>query len=86
MYHEVLIDPFNTVFAVNCQVEGAALHCGALYLEPLVQGKLIRLSYGSASLNIELPPELVGQPTPQVAWNISLPLQDEQVRQPSLFA
>ena len=77
MQHDILIDPINTVFAVNCVVEGSTLHCGALYLEPLVQSQFIRLAYGDASLEVEIPPELVNQSTPYRAWQVALPLRDE---------
>jgi hypothetical protein len=77
MQHDILIDPINTVFAVNCAVEGSTLHCGALYLEPLVQSQFIRLAYDGATVEIELPPELVNQPTPFRAWQVALPIRDE---------
>jgi hypothetical protein len=77
MQHDILIDPLNTVFAVNCVEEGDTLHCGALYLEPLVQSHRIRLAYNGASLEVELPPELVNQLTPFRAWQVALPLRDE---------
>ena len=77
MQHDILIDPINTVFAVNCVVEGSTLHCGALYLEPLVQSHLIRLSYDDATVEIELPPELVAQTAPHRAWQVTLPIRDE---------
>jgi hypothetical protein len=80
MQHDILIDPLNTVFAVNCVEEGDTLHCGALYLEPLVQSHRIRLAYDGASLEVELPPELVNQPTPYRAWQVALPIRNEQVR------
>lgn len=76
MQHDILIDPINTVFAVNCVVEGSTLHCGALYLEPLVQSQFIRLAYGDASVEIEIPTELVNQPTPYRAWQVTLPIRD----------
>jgi hypothetical protein len=28
--HDLLVNPFKTIFAVNCRVEGTTLHCGAL--------------------------------------------------------
>lgn len=77
MQHDILIDPINTVFAVNCVVEGSTLHCGALYLEPLVQSQFIRLAYGDASVEVEIPPELINQPTPHRAWQVALPIRDE---------
>lgn len=77
MQHDLLIDPINTVFAVNCVVEGSTLHCGALYLEPLVQSQFIRLAYGDASVEVEIPLELVNQTTPHRAWEVTLPIRDE---------
>jgi hypothetical protein len=77
MQHDLLIDPINTVFAVNCRVEGTTLHCGALYLEPLVQSQFIRLAYETATVEVELPPELVNNHAPFRAWNVALPIRDE---------
>ena len=77
MSFDLLLDPINTVFAVNCRVEGSTLHCGALYLEPQIQSQFIRLSDKSASLTVELPSELVLQPDPSRAWEISLRIRDE---------
>lgn len=82
MSYDILIDPINTVFAINCREEGSALHCGALYLEPLIQHQSIRLAYGEASIQVELPFELLQQSTPYVGWNVELPISHEQVRQP----
>ena len=76
MNHDLLLDPINTVFAVNCREEGATLHCGALYLEPLVQSSAITLAYKEAKIQVELPIELVNQPTPFRAWSIELPITD----------
>ena len=77
MEHDLLIDLNCSVFAVNCRVEGSTLHCGALYLEPLIQSQSIRLAYGDATIEIEIPPELLNQPSPQRAWEIELPIRDE---------
>jgi hypothetical protein len=76
MNHDLLLDPINTVFAVNCREEGATLHCGALYLEPLVQSSSITLAYKEANIRVELPIELVNQPTPFRAWSVELPITD----------
>jgi hypothetical protein len=76
MHHDLLLDPINTVFAINCKEEGATLHCGALYLEPLVQSNSITLAYKDAKLQVELPPELVNQTTPFRAWSVELPITD----------
>jgi hypothetical protein len=76
MHHDLLIDPINTVFAVNCKEEGATLHCGAIYLEPLVHSSTITLAYNEAKIEVELPIELVNQSTPYRAWSIELPIKD----------
>lgn len=81
MTHDLLVEPeASTAYAVNCRVEGSTLHCGALYLEPLVQSQFIRLAYGDARFVVELPSELIGQPDPYRAWRVDLPICDEQVR------
>ena len=77
MSFDLLLDPINTVFAVNCRVEGSTLHCGALYLEPQIQSQFIRLSYSDASLMVELPLELLHQPDATRAWDVDLPITDE---------
>jgi len=76
MQHDLLMDAAHMVFAVNCQVQGDTLHCGALYLEPLIPFKSIRLAYEAASVMVELPDELVNQPEPFRSWSIDLPLED----------
>jgi hypothetical protein len=84
--HDLLIDPLRTVFAVNCKVEGATLHCGALYVEPRVPFQVIRLSDNAASIDVSLPDELVNQPTVTTGWSVQLPIKviHEQVREPSV--
>ena len=77
MSHDLLMDPECTVFAVNCELEDSTLHCGALYLEPLIPSQLIRLTHNGATLEVEIPPELVNQPVPYRAWNVELPLRNE---------
>lgn len=77
MDQDLLIDQSCNVFAVNCRVEGSTLHCGALYLEPLIQSQCIRLAYNGATIEAELPAELLNQPHPFRAWEVELPLRDE---------
>lgn len=82
--HDLLIDPFKTIYAVNCRVEGATLHCGALLVEPQNPFKIIRLADTSATLDVTLPDELVDQPTLRKGWDVTLPIlnPDEQVQRP----
>jgi len=72
MQHDLLTDEDSRVYAVNCQVEDAALHCGALYLEPQIPDQFIRLAYDGGSIEVELPTELVGQMTAMMAWDTTL--------------
>lgn len=80
MHHDLMTDADCTVYAVNCQVEDSALHCGALYLEPLIPSHFIRLAYDGGSIQVELPTELVGQSAAFRAWSLTLPIRHEQVR------
>lgn len=78
MTYDLLVEPESTsVYAVNCRVEGSTLHCGALYLEPLVQSHLIRLAYGDASIEVVIPEELLNQASPFRAWQVALPIRDD---------
>lgn len=77
MDHDLLIDLSCNVFAVNCRVEGSTLHCGALYLEPLIQSQCIRLAYNDARIEVELPSELLNQPHTFRAWEVELPIRNE---------
>lgn len=78
MHHDLLVEPEESlVYAVNCRVEGSTLHCGALYIEPHVQKQSIRLAYGAASMEVELPEELINQPAPCRAWQVALTLRNE---------
>jgi len=76
MQHDLLMDEAHTVFAVNCQEQDTTLHCGALYLEPRIPFKSIRLAYEAANVMVDLPDELLNQPEPYRFWSIELPLSD----------
>lgn len=74
---DLLTDETSTVYAVNAKVQGSALHCGALYLEPLIPKHSIRLAYKDASVWVDLPTELLNQPIPFKAWEVDLPIRNE---------
>jgi hypothetical protein len=76
MQHDILMDAAHMIYAINCRVEDATLHCGALYLEPLIPFKSIRLAYDDASVTVELPHELVNQAEPFRLWSVELPIAD----------
>jgi len=73
--HDLLIDRFATVFAVNADFdeEEQVLTVGALYLEPDLSFSNIRISDRAANIEIELPQDLLNVPAAQKAWNIQLP-------------
>lgn len=77
MQHEVLSDEACSVYAVNCQVEGSALHCGALYLEPLIPHQFIRLADNRGSVEVELPVDLLNRPEAYRAWTVTLHVRHE---------
>ena len=77
MQYHLLSDPERTVFAVNCRVEGPTLHCGALYLEPLIRQQSIRLADERATLSVNIPTELLNQTIPFRAWDVELPISHE---------
>ena len=73
--HDLLIDRFATIFAVNCDYDEdeELLTIGALYLEPDQRFNNIKLSDTRVNIEIELPLELMEVQAPQKAWNIQLP-------------
>lgn len=74
MSYDLLTDPINTVFAVNCTLENGLLHCGALYLDPLIQSDTIRLSHEGDMIRVKLPPEALNLSDPFRAWEVDLPV------------
>lgn len=69
---DLLTNPFHTVYAVNCRVDGDTLHIGGLYLSPRQQHAVIRLSDNTAKLDVRLPPELLDKPDAHKAWDVEL--------------
>lgn len=82
MHVDVLRSPLNNAFAINSEIEGDTLRCGALYLVPQIPDQLIRLAHPSGSVDVELPAELIRRPEPYRAWDINLHIRHEQVRKP----
>lgn len=83
MTHDLLVDPFRAIFAINCKINGPTLHCGAIYVDPRNPFSIIRLSDSTANIDVSLPDELVNQPVPKTGWNVELPITEthEQVRE-----
>ena len=71
---DLLVDPANTVYAINCTPTEGEISVGALYVSPNNPFGLIRLAHSDARFDVELPPELVGSDQFIAVWNITLPL------------
>lgn len=69
---DLLRNPINLVYAVNCQIEDTTLRCGALFLEPMIPTSNIRLQSEETQIEIELPEELLNRQESTRAWNIEL--------------
>ena len=74
MQHDLLMDTAHLVYAVDCQEQDDTLHCGALFLEPRIPFKSMRLSDDSGSIDVSLQDELLHQEEPLRLWDIQLAL------------
>jgi hypothetical protein len=71
--HELLTDPFGSIYAVNCTLpEDGTLLCGALYIEPENPFTVIRLADNALILDVTLPPECVNNGSAITAWDVTL--------------
>jgi len=70
---DLLKNPINLAYAVNCQVEDDTLRCGAFYLEPMIPTPNIRLQSKEMTIEVVLPEELLNRIDSYRAWNIELP-------------
>ena len=84
MRFDLLTDEGSAIFGINAEVSDDSVVFGAFYLPPGVVSKVMRLAYKDVRLQIELPEELLDQATAFVAWDIELPLINEQVREPAI--
>ena len=78
MHIDLLTNPVNFGWAINCEVEPTSVKIGGLYLEALVPGNELPLESGSVKLTVLLPEELVKVPEPFRAWNVTLPIKEEK--------
>ena len=76
MSYDLLVDPFNTVFAIDCEIRNNTLHCGALYVSPQVPFDFIRLAGSGASIDVVLPAQLRDQAQTLTLVEAQLPLHD----------
>lgn len=72
--YDLMQDPVNTIFAVDCQINNDHLEVAALWVDPLIQASRLRLRNGDLQVTIELPPEALNQPHPQVWWKARIPI------------
>lgn len=73
--YDLLRNPVNFCWAVNCLVEEDSVRIGALYLEPNIPDTNIRLTHMDQSVDVVIPDEYVRRSDSLRAWNIELPIQ-----------
>lgn len=74
-HYDLLRNPVNMCWAVNCLVEEDTVTIGALFLEPQVPGSIIRLQSGSDKIDVLIPEEYLRRSESLRAWNVELPIQ-----------
>lgn len=72
--YDLLISVDQSVWAVNCRIEGPALHCGALYVSPQIPFELIRFTHNGGTLDVHLPEKLRNLTGFVRLWEAPLPL------------
>ena len=75
-HFDLLLDPINTLFCVNCELMEDHLRVGAIYCEPLLTSKIVTLSDGTDRISIVLPVQLLNQSKPRSAWQVCFPLHE----------
>ncbi len=78
MHCDLLTNPINCGWAVNCEVEADQVTIGGFYLERDMPGRELPMQSGSVKVTLLLPEELIKQPEPFRAWNITLPVKEEE--------
>ena len=76
MHCDVLTNAINCGWAINCEITEEAVTIGAFYLESDMPGRELPLQNGSVKVTLLLPEELVKNPEPFRAWNITLPVKE----------
>jgi hypothetical protein len=72
--YDLLRNPVNFAWAVNCLVEEDSVHIGALYLEPQIPDPNIRLAYNERYVDVIIPEEYIKRTESLRAWNVELPI------------
>ena len=78
MHIDLLTNPVNFGWAINCEVEDTEVKIGGFYLERDMPGTELPLESGSVTLTVILPEELSKKSEPFRAWNITLPIKEEK--------
>ena len=78
MHIDLLTNPVNFGWAINCEVDATSVKIGGFYLEANVPGKELPLESGSVRLTVLIPEDLIKIPEPFRAWNITLPIKEEK--------
>jgi len=77
-HYDLLRNPINSCWAVNCLVEEDTVRIGAFYLEPQIPTPNIRLTDGSDKIDVLIPEEFLRQSESLRAWNVELPIQKHE--------
>ena len=78
--YDLLRNPINSCWAVNCFVEEDTVRIGAFFLEPNCPTPNIRLTHDDETITVTLPEEYLRRHESLRAWNIELPVLKEPVR------
>ena len=76
-HYDLLRNPINLMWAVNCTMTQDSVRIGALYIEPDIPEENIRLESGSDKIDVVIPEEFLRQSTALRAWNVELPIKHE---------
>ena len=77
MHIDLLTNPINCGYAVNCELDDTRVIIGGFYLERDMPGTELPMESGSVKVTLLLPEELIKKQEPFRAWNITLPVKEE---------
>ena len=79
-HYDLLRNPINSMWAINCFIEEDTVRIGALFLEPNCPTPNIRLTHDDESIMVTLPEEYLRRTEALRAWNVELPFVNESPR------
>ena len=74
---DLLRNPINSCWAVNCLVEESTVRIGAFFMEPNIPTPSIRLTHNDEHVTVTIPEEFLRRSSALRAWNIELPIVNE---------